>query len=132
VTVVYNAEWAQGQSTSVKAGLASLPANVSAVLFLLADQPGVTPAIVNALIARHRTTLAPVVWPEHDGRRGNPVLFDRVTFPELLRLSGDTGGRPVLQAYADRAERVPVAGPGVLLDIDTPEDYARAVGENPL
>jgi molybdenum cofactor cytidylyltransferase len=130
--VVYNAQWAQGQSSSVKAGLAALPANVGAALFLLADQPGVTPAVVDALIERHRATLAPVVWPEYEGRRGNPVLFDRVTFPDLMRLSGDVGGRPVLQAYAGRAERVPVADPGVLSDIDAPEDYEQAVGQNPL
>jgi molybdenum cofactor cytidylyltransferase len=132
VAIVHNTEWAQGQSTSVKAGLAALPANVGAALFLLADQPGVTPAVVDALIERHRSTLAPVVWPEHEGRRGNPVLFDRATFPDLMRLSGDTGGRPVLRAYAGRAERVPVAGPGILSDIDTPGDYERAAGQNPL
>jgi molybdenum cofactor cytidylyltransferase len=132
VTTVYNADWAQGQSSSVKAGLAALPVNIGAALFLLADQPGVTPAVVDALIARHRSTLAPVVWPEYEGRRGNPVLFDRVAFPDLLRLSGDIGGRPVLHAYADRAERVAVADPGILSDIDTPGDYEQATGQNPL
>jgi molybdenum cofactor cytidylyltransferase len=103
---------------------------VSAALFPLADQPGVTSAVIDALIERHRSTLAPVIWPEHGGRRGNPVLFDRVTFPQLMRLTGDTGGRPVLQAHDAQAERVPVSDPGVLFDIDTPEDYARA-GERP-
>jgi molybdenum cofactor cytidylyltransferase len=128
VTVVVNVEWAQGQSTSVRAGLAALPPNVSAALFLLADQPGITPAVINALIERHRATLAPVVWPEHNGRRGNPVLFDRALFPQLARLSGDAGGRSVLQAHADQAERVPVSDPGVLFDIDTPDDYQKAIG----
>ncbi len=131
-TVVTNTDWAQGQSSSVKAGLAALPADVGAALFLLVDQPGVTLAVVDALIERHRATLAPVVWPEYEGRRGNPVLFDRVTFPALMRLSGDIGGRPVLQAYAGQAKRVPVADPGVLADIDTPGDYEQAVGQNPL
>jgi molybdenum cofactor cytidylyltransferase len=126
VQVIVNPDWAQGQSTSVRTGLAALPANVSGALFALVDQPGVTPAVVNALIERHRATLAPVVWPEYQGRRGNPVLFDRDTFPHLMRLTGDTGGRPVLQAYAQDAERVPVADPGVLFDIDTPDDYAKA------
>jgi molybdenum cofactor cytidylyltransferase len=126
VQVVINSDWAQGQSSSVKAGLAALPHNISAVLFLLADQPGVTPVIINALIARYRTTLAPVVWPEYKEQRGNPVLFDRVTFPELMRLSGDTGGRPVLRAHAQHAERVSVSDPGVVFDIDTPEEYAKA------
>ncbi len=126
VTVVLNTDWAQGQSTSVRAGLAALPPNVSAALFMLVDQPRIMPTVVNALIERHQVTLAPVVWPEHNGRRGNPVLFDRALFPQLARLTGDTGGRPVLQTYADQAERVPVADPGVLFDIDTPDDYQKA------
>ena len=126
--VVVNPEWGLGQSSSVLAGLAALPAQVNAVLFLLADQPGVTPGVLNALIERHRATLAPVVWPEYRGRRGNPVLFDRVTFPELMRLSGDAGGRSVLQAHAQHAERVPVSDPSVVFDIDTQADYTRALG----
>jgi molybdenum cofactor cytidylyltransferase len=128
LTVVVNADWAQGQSTSVRVGLAALPPNVSAALFLLVDQPGIAPAIINTLIERHRATLAPVVWPEYNGRRGNPVLFDRALFPQLARLTGDTGGRSVLQAHADQAERVPVSAPGVLFDIDTPDDYQKAIG----
>jgi len=127
VQVVANPDWAEGQSSSVQAGLTALPANVSAALFLLVDQPGVTPPVINALIERHTTTLAPVVWPEYEGRRGNPVLFDRVTFPQLRQLSGDTGGRSLIQSYTAHAERVPVSEPGVLFDIDTPDDYARAV-----
>ena len=126
VQVVVNPDWTRGQSTSVRAGLAALPANASGALFLLVDQPGITPAVINALIERHQATLAPVVWPEYQGRRGNPVLFDQDTFPDLMRLTGDTGGRPVLQAYAGHAERVPVPDAGVLFDIDTPDDYARA------
>jgi molybdenum cofactor cytidylyltransferase len=126
VQVVFNPDWAQGQSTSVRAGLAALPANVSGALFPLVDQPGITPDLTNALIERHQATLAPVVWPEYQGRRGNPVLFDRDIFPHLVRLKGDTGGRPVLQAYAQHAERVPAPDLGVLFDIDTPDDYANA------
>jgi molybdenum cofactor cytidylyltransferase len=126
VQVVVNPDWAQGQSSSVRAGLAALPDSVSAALFPLVDQPGISPAVIDALIERHRATLAPVVWPAYEGRRGNPVLFDRAAFPELMRLAGDTGGRAVLEAYAERAERVAVSDPGVVFDIDTPEDYTRA------
>ncbi len=124
VQIVVNPDWAQGQSTSVCAGLAALPENVDGALFHLADLPGVTPAVLDALIARHAATLAPVVWPTCDGRRGNPVLFDRVTFPELQHVTGDVGGRPVLQAYAraGAAQRVPVDTPGILRDVDTPQD----------
>jgi molybdenum cofactor cytidylyltransferase len=125
VTVVINQDWAAGQSTSMKAGLATLPPHISSVLFLLVDLPGVTPDIVNALIQRHRQTLAPIVWPEFEGRRGNPVLFDRSLFPELQRITGDTGGRPLLQAYRDQAERVAATHSGILLDIDYSEDLTR-------
>jgi molybdenum cofactor cytidylyltransferase len=128
VTVIVNPDWAFGQSTSVKAGLAALPHNIGAVLFHLADQPGVTPAVMNALIARHAATLAPVVCPEYQGRRGNPTLFDRDTFPHLKELTGDVGGKPVLMAYAraNQAERVAVNEPGVLQDIDSPQDLSQA------
>lgn len=127
VQVVLNPNWMEGQSGSLRAGLASLPSNVSAALFHLADQPQVTPAVMDALIERHANTLAPVVFPEYQGRRGNPVLFDRVTFSELERLSGDTGGRPVLMAYdrAGQVQHVTVDEPGVLLDIDVPADIER-------
>ena len=123
-TVVVNPDWARGQSTSVRAGLAALPENVGAVLFHLADLPGVTPAVMDALIERHAATLAPVVWPEYEGQRGNPVLFDRATFPELRGLTGDVGARPVLMVYARKGgvERVAVDEPGVLWDIDSPQD----------
>jgi molybdenum cofactor cytidylyltransferase len=108
----------------MQAGLAALPANVGGALFLLVDSPGVTPALLDELIQRHRETLAPLVWPEFEGKRGNPVLFDRTLFPELRQISGDTGGRPLLLKYKDQAERVQVAEAGILRDFDRPEDVA--------
>jgi molybdenum cofactor cytidylyltransferase len=125
VQIVVNENWAEGQSTSMQAGLAALPANAGCALFLLVDLPRVTPEVINQLIQRHQQTLAPLVWPEFAGRRGNPVLFDRRLFPELCQISGDTGGRPVLLAYQDQAERVSVAEAGILLDFDWPEDLDR-------
>ncbi|MBE7554757.1 MAG: putative selenium-dependent hydroxylase accessory protein YqeC [Anaerolineales bacterium] len=122
VEIVLNPAWVEGQSTSMQAGLAALPANIGGTLFLLVDLPGVTPALLDELIQRHRATLAPLVWPEFEGQRGNPVLFDRALFPELRQISGDTGGRPLLLKYKDQAERVPVAEAGILQDFDRPED----------
>ena len=128
VRIVNNEDWAEGQSTSVKAGLAAVPDNVRSALFALADQPMVTAHTIDALIARYRSTLAPVVWPEHGGERGNPVLFDRALFPDLMRLSQDAGGRSVLEAHVADAERVSVDDPGILFDIDTPVDYQESKG----
>ncbi len=132
-------DWAAGQSRSVQAGLeafTSAPpplctpaplqerrAEISAALFLLADQPGVTPELLAALIQRHRETLASVVAPRHAGQRGNPVLFDRATFPEFAALRGDIGARPVIQAHADEIAWVDWPTPEILQDIDTPEAY---------
>jgi molybdenum cofactor cytidylyltransferase len=124
VEIVVNPTWAEGQSTSMQAGLAALSANAGGAFFLLVDLPGVTPALLNELIQRHRETLAPLVWPEFEGQRGNPALFDRVLFPELRQISGDTGGKPVLSKYQDQAERVMVGEAGILQDFDRPEDLA--------
>ena len=122
VRVVVNEAWAEGQSSSVRVGLAALPAGVSAVLFLLADQPGVAPEVIEALVRRHRETLAPIVAPSYRGQRGNPVLFDRSTFAELAGLHGDVGGRVLIERLQQQMESVHFDAPPPF-DIDTPEDY---------
>ena len=81
------------------------------------------PALIWALVAEHRVTLAKIVAPEVDGRRANPVLFDRSTFPDLLSLSGDTGGRAVFSRH--RLVRIPWYDASLLLDVDTEEDYRK-------
>jgi CTP:molybdopterin cytidylyltransferase MocA len=96
---------------------------VSAVLFLLADQPGVSPELLAALIGRYRETLAPVVATRYQGQRGNPALFDRETFGEFARLSGDIGARPILQAHADEIAWVEWPTSEITQDIDVAADY---------
>lgn len=123
VKVVPNPAWQSGQSASVRAGVAALPPESGAAVFLLADQPRVTPDLVQALVAVHRRTLAPIVAPQIDGRRGNPVLFDRDLFPALAALRGDQGGRALFSRSP--VEWLPWHDSGPLLDIDTPEDYRR-------
>jgi molybdenum cofactor cytidylyltransferase len=122
VRVVVNEAWAEGQSSSVRVGLAALPTGVSAALFLLGDQPEVTPEVIEALVQRHRQTLAPIVVPSYRGQRGNPVLFDRAAFAELGQLRGDVGGRVLIERFQQSVERVAFDAPPPF-DIDTPEDY---------
>jgi len=121
--VVDNHAWQVGQSTTVKAGLRSLPPEVGAAIFLLADQPQIPPTLLEALVTTHTTTLAPLVAPMVDGSRGTPVLFDRETFADLMALDGDVGGRSLFARYP--VTWVPWHDSGVLLDVDTPEDYRR-------
>jgi molybdenum cofactor cytidylyltransferase len=91
------------------------------IVFLLADQPFITPDLVRALVDRHHETLAPVVAPFVGKMRGNPVLFDRDTIDVLNTLEGDSGGRQILGKY--EVEEIQWDDPKILIDIDTPEDY---------
>jgi molybdenum cofactor cytidylyltransferase len=123
VQVIHNAEWGAGQSTSIRSGLHALPPETGSAIFLLADQPHIPIELVKAVKDQHAQTLAPIVAPLIEDRRANPVLFDRVTFSDLLSLSGDVGGRAVFSKQ--RVTYVPWHDASLLLDVDTPEDYER-------
>ncbi len=121
---------AQGLSASLKAGLATVPDDVDGVVVLLGDMPRVTPAVVNQLIAAYAPAEGRAICiPTHQGRRGNPILWDRQFIPEMLAtLSGDTGARSLLNFHADRLAEVEVGDDGILLDVDTPEALAALRG----
>lgn len=124
VQVVFNPDWAAGQSSSLRTGLEMLPERTQAALFLLSDQPYLTPELIQALTRRHAETQAAIVAPRAGGRRANPVLFDRVAFPELLALQGDAGGRQIINRYP--VEYVDWPDERILLDVDTPQDLSDA------
>jgi molybdenum cofactor cytidylyltransferase len=123
--IVTNEEWQAGLSTSVQAGLRAIRPDVQAALFVLADQPAITPGIIAALLGRYRETGAPIVVPTYRGERGNPALFDRSLFAELMEVRNDRGGRKLIDRYANRTEKVEVGSEAVLVDVDTEEDYQR-------
>lgn len=129
VSIIENPDWPSGQSSSVRAGVAALPAESGSALFLLADQPQVPPSLIQALLALHRETLAPVVAPRVGGQRANPVLFDRLTFADLMEIQGDVGGRALFWRYPVTWLEWP--DENLLVDIDTEEDYSR-LQNNPL
>jgi molybdenum cofactor cytidylyltransferase len=126
VKIAHNPDWELGQSTSVGTGLQALPSNVGAAIFLLSDQPQVPKKLLDELCLAHAYSLSPIVAPRVYGKRANPVLFDRIVFPELLALEGDTGGR-VLFSEESRfpVEWVDWDDANLLLDIDTPDDFQR-------
>jgi molybdenum cofactor cytidylyltransferase len=123
VVIVRNPSWQRGQSSSVKAGLAALLGNVGSALFLVVDQPQVPVALIEALRAEHAASLAPIIAPQVDGNRSNPVLFDRSTFPDFLELQGDVGGRAIFAKHA--VTWLPWLDASVAIDVDRPEDYQR-------
>lgn len=126
---VNNPAWEAGQSSSLIAGLRLAPPDCGAVIFLLADQPQVPPTLLHSLIELHAHNLAPIVAPQAAGRRANPVLFDRATFPDLLSLQGDTGGRALFSRYP--VTWLPWHDPDLLLDVDTEADYQRLLERLP-
>ena len=128
VRVVLNEEHAQGQSTSLRAGLSDVSEDTDAVMFILGDQPLVGPEVMNALIAGYCRTRAPIVLPTCRGRRGNPAVIDRALFPRVESLTGDVGARVLFQKYADEIVEIDVDDDSIHFDLDTWEDYEELKG----
>jgi len=125
VQIVHNPDFAQGMSTSIRAGLAELPEHVTGVMIALGDMPFLSPRVIELLLdAFDPDGGAPIVLPVHDRKRGHPVVWSRRYLPELQALIGDVGARSVLDAHADEIHLVPVDHAGIHLDVDTPEALA--------
>ena len=118
--VVVNYDYGEGCSSSIAAALETVDARCQVLVLMLGDQPGVTPAIVAALLAGRRD--APLAVCAYDDGRGHPLAFDRRIFPQLADLHGDKGVWRLLDERAGDVREVPIAG-DVPLDVDTPEDY---------
>ena len=125
VRIVDNPRYAQGLSTSVGAGLHALGPRCDGALFLLADQPFVTSALIDRLLEAFAATGKSIVRPLACGRPANPVLFSAALFAELAREEGDRGGRQVVLRHRDDVALVAVDDPLLCLDIDSLDDYER-------
>jgi len=127
IKIVHNPDWESGQSTSIRAGITEvkLPNSrqVGGAIFLLADQPQVSVEVLRALVERHSLDLPAALAPYVFDQRANPVLFDRITFNDLLTLQGDTGGRAIFSKFSPRY--LNWYDKRLLLDVDTPEDYQK-------
>ena len=131
VRVAYNLEVDTGQTASLKAGLALLPSEAEAFLFMPVDFPLVTSAEVARLTEAWRTTRdssRAIFIPSHDLKRGHPVLCRREVAGELLSLPPGASARDVLHRDTGRIGYVLYPDAYVLMDMDTPEDYVRCLG----
>ncbi|SOB84805.1 nicotine blue oxidoreductase [Streptomyces sp. 1331.2] len=123
--LVTNPDWAGGMGSSLRAGLAAVAPNAPAVLVMLVDTPGVTPAAVARLLAAHRAG-AELAAAAYHGRRGHPVLIGARHLAEAAAgASGDAGARALLTAHAAEVVLVECADVAVPDDLDTPADLAR-------
>lgn len=126
VRFVVNAHAESGQFSSVIAGLnAADRPGVHGVLVTPVDVPLVLPGTVRALLTAFASGRAPVVRATYLGRHGHPVIFGRAVFDALRRADPDIGAKAVVQAHARDLIDLEVDDPGVLHDIDGPDDYAR-------
>jgi molybdenum cofactor cytidylyltransferase len=126
VRLVANPDYVQGLSTSLKAGVAALPADVDGVLVCLGDMPRITADHLDRLIS----AFAPkesrsIAVPVHNGKRGNPVLFGRSLFAEILEAEGDTGAKHLIGRHADEVAEVDLGTSAIFVDVDTPDALAR-------
>ena len=120
VTFVENAAYEEGLGSSVRAGVAVLPDDAQAAVFLLADQPGITAAAIDQLLAP--STPENIVVASVGGERRSPAVFGRRWFAELARASGDAGGRHIIGGHPEAV--ILVETKTDLRDADTPEDLA--------
>ena len=124
LSIVYNEDWNQGQSTSVKKAVQSITTEGQAVVFLLGDQPLVGVKLINDLIKAYHETNASIIVPRWQNQPGNPVLFDiGVWRSALLQLSGDEGARQIIRQNQEAIHYIDLLAGQVFMDVDTPADY---------
>jgi molybdenum cofactor cytidylyltransferase len=130
VQFVHNPHFADGLGTSLKAGIAALKPNIDGTIVCLGDMPQVDAALIDRLIgAIDPDKGALIAVPVIEGKRGNPVVWSRRFFADLMTVEGDVGARYLIGRYAEAVAEVPVDGTAALTDVDTPEAFAAVKAE---
>ena len=125
VRFAHNPHFADGLGTSLKAGIAMLPGDADGAIVCLGDMPQVDATLIDRLIDVFDPDKgALVVVPTIGGKRGNPVVWSRRFFPDLMVVEGDVGARHLIGRYAEAVTEVPLSGTAALTDVDTPEALA--------
>ena len=124
VLLLENPQWVEGMGSSVRCGIQAalaLEPNLDAVVLLLADQPHVTAATINRLVAAAQKSTRPIIASAYSNTLGVPALFTRAVFDQLKNLPSPWGAKKLIAAGGDRVLAVPA--PEAACDIDTPENY---------
>lgn len=127
--IITNNEFLKGQSTSLIKGLENISPMCDAAMFLLADQPLVTPLMINTIIKAFQTSSLPIAIPYYNDVRGNPVIIAKSLFHQLNLLSGDTGPRILFKKFKKSILKVPISDNAVLIDVDTRSDYEKLISK---
>ena len=124
---VVNPRYFQGQLSSLMTGIGALASDSEAAIVNLVDHPLITAETVKALISSFRADPLPILIAAYNGKRGHPVLFASQVYGEILAAPLDQGAKVVVRNDPSRVRELPLDDPGILADIDTPEDYRRFV-----
>ena len=126
VRIVHNPSYADGLSTSLRAGLRALPEGCDGALICLGDMPGIEVGVLRALITAFEASGRDAICvPVRHGRQGNPVLWGASYFAEMMAIDGDRGAKPMIARHADHVIEMEVATNGIFEDVDAPSDLAR-------
>lgn len=125
IASVHNPDYANGMYSSVQAGIRSLPEDIDACFLLPADIALVRPATVKTITQHYALHQTPIVYPAFQGKCGHPPLIANSLFAEILAAGGKGGLCALLQRHETDVSEIEVFDEGILLDMDTPEDYAR-------
>jgi len=131
VRVVVNAQWKQGQLSSLQTAVRNLSPESEGMLFTPVDHPLVQPSTCSALIEQWRKDPGRIVIPRYKGRKGHPAIFPSRLYGPLLHDELPGGARDLIYREMESVLFMPVSDPGVIQDIDTPDDYRRLVGDLP-
>ena len=128
VAVAVNPDYERGMSTSIAAGLRLIDNSAGAVMLALGDQPLIDSRTINRLLDEFHNHDKGIALPAYQGRRGHPVIFAIKYKAELLKLTGDAGGRQIIKDHPDDILEMAVDSAGVITDIDTGDDYRSHLG----
>jgi molybdenum cofactor cytidylyltransferase len=130
VKTVYNQHYKEGMLSSVRAGLTALPSGTRAAIFALGDQPLIPPEAFDLLLDSFAASEKGIILPTFRGKRGHPLLVDMKYKDEILGLDDRIGLRGLLQAHPGEILEVPINDPGILKDIDSPDEYRALLAES--
>jgi molybdenum cofactor cytidylyltransferase len=129
VTLVENRQYKDGMLTSIRAGLQIVSPGAAGFMVVLGDQPSIDARVINQLIAGFHAVEKGIIVPLYDGDTGHPIVISMSYREDVMTKFDDTGLRGLIYGHPEYVHRLPVTTPGVLRDMDTPEDYERELKE---
>jgi len=124
--IVPNPEYKSGMSSSIRKALHRISSEeLEGFFVILGDQPLINPSILFKMICAFTLDKKEILVPFYKEKQGNPVFFDGYWKDELMKLSGDVGGKVLIKAHPERVKRFKISDESILLDIDREEDYEK-------